>query len=243
MKSHTKQNKHSSLIFTCEHGGNQVPRELQKYFSTARQILNSHRGWDYGALEVAKNIQHELNAPLFYSQVSRLVVDLNRSPNHPSLFSQFTKHLSESEKTNILSRYYAPYHQSVEDAVRSVAKKKTSVYHLSLHSFTPVLDGKVRNAEIGLLYDPKKENEKEFCNALKRSLNFTFPDLRVRYNYPYRGTSDGLTKVLRSKLSEQSYRGIEIEFNQDLLKKIKKNSTTKVFSKHLAWAIEAALAN
>jgi hypothetical protein len=37
--------------------------------------------------------------------------------------------------------------------------------------------------------------------------------MKVRFNYPYKGTSDGLTTTLRKKFGPQ-YVGIEIEINQ-----------------------------
>ena len=43
------------------------------------------------------------------------------------------------------------------------------------------------------------------------------PELRVRYNYPYRGDSDGLTTWLRKKHPAARYLGIEIEINQRLV--------------------------
>jgi hypothetical protein len=40
------------------------------------------------------------------------------------------------------------------------------------------------------------------------------PGWVVRRNYPYRGTSDGLTRYLRTRFDDATYSGIELEINQ-----------------------------
>src|SRR5690606_17137901 len=80
----------------------------------------------------------------------------------------------------------------------------------------PKLHGKVRQTEIGLLYDPQRAREKRFCQAWRKSLIAHSPDLRVRKNYPYLGTSDGFTTYLRTKFTDSQYAGIELEVNQKL---------------------------
>ena len=87
------------------------------------------------------------------------------------------------------------------------------VLHLSMHSFTPILHGKIRDADIGLLYDPTRELECKFCKDLGSLLKRETP-FRVRYNYPYRGVADGFTTELRKSFSGKQYLGIEIEINQ-----------------------------
>ena len=86
--------------------------------------------------------------------------------------------------------------------------------HLSVHSFTPAIDGRVRNADVGLLYDPARTAERRVCQQLQRALQSAHPELRVRRNYPYRGTADGFTTYLRRLFPDKQYAGIEIEINQ-----------------------------
>ncbi len=42
------------------------------------------------------------------------------------------------------------------------------VLHLSIHTFNPVEKGKMHNAAIGLLYDPKRHAEKEVARIFMR---------------------------------------------------------------------------
>jgi predicted N-formylglutamate amidohydrolase len=202
------------LILTCEHGGHGVPRELQPLFHHRTALLRSHRGWDPGALVMARFLARELNAPLIAATVSRLVVDLNRSPRHRNLFSALTRECPDLERQRILARYYTPYRQQVEMAVTRYAESGKPVLHLSLHSFTPVLNGLRRNANIGILYDPARAREARFARWLRAALLREDPALRVRCNYPYRGTADGFTTWLRRRQLPSLYAGIELEINQ-----------------------------
>jgi predicted N-formylglutamate amidohydrolase len=83
-----------------------------------------------------------------------------------------------------------------------------------MHSFTPELDGRIRNADIGLLYDPQRRPERQFCIRLHQALENVSDVARVRMNYPYRGSSDGMIVALRKRLSSRRYTGVEIELNQ-----------------------------
>ena len=150
--------------------------------------------------------------PLHFSQVSRLLVDLNRSPNHRALFSGATRQLDAGEKRRICEQYYFPYRHRVETAIRDESRRP--VIHLSFHSFTPELNGVVRNGDIGLLYDPAREAEQVFCMSLQAVLRQVLPPLVVRRNYPYRGSADGFTTYLRKRFAPRAYLGIELEINQ-----------------------------
>lgn len=204
------------FIISCEHAGNQVPEQYQSLFEGADKILNSHRGWDPGALELAETVSQKTNSDLFVYPHTRLLIEPNRSIGHPKLFSEFSKKLSKSEKESLLKTYYHPYRNSVADAIRKNSSQKQPTIHISVHTFTPVLDDRDRNFEIGLLYDPKRIQEKNVCQLWRSILKQAFPDYRIRMNQPYKGASDGFTTHLRKGFYETFYSGIELEINQKL---------------------------
>ncbi|WP_027360898.1 N-formylglutamate amidohydrolase [Desulforegula conservatrix] len=205
----------AKFIITCEHGGNKVPGELAEYFSKACKILENHRGYDIGGLELARKISAGLEAPFFYSETTRLVVDLNRSTFSKNLFSEFTCILNKEEKDRILEKYYFPYRNKVETEITRLAEEQ-GVIHIAVHSFTPVMNDKVRNADIGFLYDPKRKPEKTFCSLWKQKLDKETPSFRTRMNYPYRGISDCLPLKLKKILQPEKYIGIELEINNKI---------------------------
>lgn len=206
--------KETGYIVTCEHAGNDVPSEYARLFRGREAILGGYRGWDPGALECARALASKLSAPLFFSTVTRLLVDLNRSYGHPALFSEVTLGLSRKEKAVILDHYHRPHWSAVEAEVRQRTESRMTTVHIAVHSFTPVLDGVVRRADIGLLYDPGRKQELDYCRRWRDALRGRFPDFAVRRNYPYRGVANSLPTALRRRFPEWSYIGIEIEINQ-----------------------------
>ncbi|NUN95392.1 MAG: N-formylglutamate amidohydrolase [Candidatus Omnitrophica bacterium] len=205
------------LILTCEHAGNRVPPEFREILSPDHPILSTHAGYDLGALELARHLARRLEAPLLFSTVTRLVVDLNRSVGNPALYSRFTRPLLRETRLRILERYYHPHRDRVESEILARVRKGHRVLHLGIHSFTPEMGGKIRRTDIGLLYDPARGLEREFCDTWKECLERADPNLRVRRNYPYLGVADGFTTSLRRKFPPHRYLGIEVETNQKWL--------------------------
>ena len=213
------------LILTCEHAFNTIPQEYQDFFINAEEILESHRGYDPGALDLFSELK-DLADFSFFHKTGRLLVEVNRSKGHSNLFSEFTKKLSKTSKIKLLNEYYFPYRNSVEDAISELIKKGEKLLHFSVHTFTPNLDEEIRNTDIGLLYDPSRIGEKEFCINFKRNLKDQKPDLKIRFNYPYLGKADGFTTYLRKRFPE-NYMGIELEVNQKFVNNNKMNSGLK----------------
>jgi predicted N-formylglutamate amidohydrolase len=206
-----------TFIITCEHGGNRVPPPFRRLFRGQRALLDSHRGYDAGALIMAKALARACRAPLVASTVSRLLVDLNRSIGHPQLFSAVTRAAPAETRAQIVEQYYLPYRERVEHLVGQAVTGGDRVVHISSHSFTAELNGKVRNADVGLLYDPGRRGEAAVCARWQEVLAAIAPELRVRRNYPYAGKGDGLTTHLRSRFAACDYVGIELEVNQSIV--------------------------
>jgi predicted N-formylglutamate amidohydrolase len=206
-----------SFLVTCEHGGNRIPAPYRALFSGYRALLETHRGYDFGALVMARALAKALGARLVTSTVSRLVIDLNRSIGHPQLFSAATRSAPAGVHAKIVEQYYRPYREEVERFVRYSRSRGRRVIHISSHSFTPELHGKVRRADVGLLYDPARRPESELCGRWKHSLAALDPSLRVRRNYPYAGKGDGLTSYLRKRFPRTAYVGVELEVNQRIV--------------------------
>jgi predicted N-formylglutamate amidohydrolase len=166
---------------------------------------------------MAKALAGAFAAPLVASTVSRLLIDLNRSISHPQLFSAVTRAAPAQTRTQIVEEHYRPYRMQVERLVRQAVAREHRVIHISSHSFTADLDGKVRSTDVGLLYHPARQREAEVCARWKEALAGSAPELRVRRNYPYAGKGDGLTSHLRVRFTQSNYVGIELEVNQGIV--------------------------
>jgi predicted N-formylglutamate amidohydrolase len=204
------------IVLTCEHAFPDIPEKYKHLFANDRQVLNTHEAFDPGAYEVFQSLS-SLADSKHYQKIGRLLVESNRSSWHKILFSRYTENISKSEKEELLEVYYKPYRNEVESAIRSLLETGHEVLHISVHSFTPKLNNEVRNADIGLLYDPQREREKQISNIWKSLLRENKP-LNIRSNYPYLGKSDGFTTYLRKQFPE-NYIGIELEVNQKWVKK------------------------
>ncbi|MCB2199819.1 N-formylglutamate amidohydrolase [bacterium] len=203
------------LILTCEHGGNGVPSMFGELFTLAGEHLASHRGWDPGALELARCMARSTGAPLFTSTVTRLLIDLNRSLGNPNMFSALVKDLNPAQKRELLERYYHPFRKNVQREIAVRIEAGRSVLHLSVHTFTPELDGSVRPFDIGLLYDPERSLEVAVVDLWEQELSLRSQGgWRVKRNEPYQGTMDGHVQALRQILPSSQYIGIELEVNQ-----------------------------
>jgi len=206
--------KHPGLVVSCEHGGNSVPRPYAALFAGHESTLATHRGWDPGALPLARQMATALDAPIFASTTTRLLIDLNRSLGHRQLFSEFTRELAPAERQQIIARHYRPHRDSVEGEIARRVAMLQPVVHIASHSFTPVLDGVVRRADVAWLYDPRRTGEVSFVMRWMAAFAQRAPGLPLRRNNPYRGRGDGLTSLLRKRYADAAYVGIELEVNQ-----------------------------
>lgn len=199
------------LVLTCEHGGNLIPKAYQQLFHD-KTVLQSHRGYDLGALDVFNHLKPLASASK-YSETSRLLIELNRSLHHKNLFSEFSKIVSKTIKERLSSGYYSEYRNDVESSIRNLIMENQTVLHISVHTFTPNFNSVERHCDIGLLYDTKRAEEKAFCRQLKNKLLQMDNSLNIRFNYPYLGKADGFTTFLRKQFPK-NYLGIELEINQ-----------------------------
>ena len=236
-----KQQKSAALLLTCEHGGNDVPSGFASLFEGADDVLASHRGWDPGALQLAEFLAEQFDVTLISATVTRLLIELNRSLHHPRLFSEFARPLSATERQDVIDRFYTLHIQRVRAAIQSQLRGARQVLHVGVHTFTPVFNGVPRNCDIGLLYDSKRVHERDFCRAWQHELRTADPSLRVRRNYPYRGSSDGLTTTLRSEFKADQYLGVELEVANDLA--TRQRAGWPALREHLAETLLAAQAN
>lgn len=218
--------QHEILILTCEHASNKLPAAFKS--AVPAEVLKTHRAYDIGALAVFRKLV-KFAKPEFHCEgkYSRLFVDLNRTITNKSAFSDYYEALDKATAAKTKAQataYWQEYRAAIEKFVESAIKPKTraaksepEIVHLGIHSFTPELNGKVRNTDIGILYDPSRPKECELAQVIKAEIKRLHPEMKVRFNYPYKGTSDGLTTTLRKKFGPR-YAGLEIEINQKFFK-------------------------
>jgi predicted N-formylglutamate amidohydrolase len=199
---------------TCEHATNRVPAGVRAALGLSAARLVGHRAYDLGAAPMARALANELGQPLLLGGICRLVVDLNRSPNNPRVWSDWSRRLPPRTREALLRQHHWPHWNAVETSIGQLLASHGRVVHVGVHSFTPVLDGVRRTMDVGLLYDPARRWERALAGAWKHALG---GELKVRRNAPYRGVDDGLTRQMRRRFPDTVYAGVELELNQGAL--------------------------
>ena len=205
---------HVSFLISAEHASRHVPEHWQALFAGHGGVLDSHRAWDPGSREMAASLSSALGAPVLEGRVTRLLVDLNRSAGHPRRFSEFSRGLPERQKQELVDRYWQPHWNCYRDHLETLSGQ---IIHIACHSFSPAMDGKARNTDIGLLYDPWRQHEAHYCRTLGKALRTALPDLTVHMNQPYRGVSNGMGQQHRRYFGDARLITLELEINQRLI--------------------------
>ena len=201
------------LILSCEHASARVPARYAAAFSSraAQLALASHRGVDLGALALARDLSRTCRVPLLAGQQTRLLIELNRSPGHRALLSQWSRQLPRAR----IAELHAIHEAHLQELARRVRQARGFPLHVAVHSFTPVLAGQVRAFDVGLLSDPARPREVALAERLRQGLRDY--GLSVRRNAPYRGRADGAPTWLRRQFPDRRYAGLELEVNQEFL--------------------------
>jgi len=205
------------FVFTCEHASNR----LVGVEATAadRRLLDDHWGYDIGVGRVTERLAERSDSLAVLSDFSRLVIDPNRPLDHDTLIVEacagqpvsFNQDLPLAEISRRIEGLYRPYHDAIDRTVK--ARLARGPAHLvSMHSFTPVWDGKPRAMEIGLLYDEHIVHAERLKVALRRE------GFVVAHNEPYSGQAALFVYSILSHGRANGVPFIEIEVRNDLIR-------------------------
>jgi predicted N-formylglutamate amidohydrolase len=204
------------VLLTCEHASNRLPfpggpeRPL-------RELLDSHWGWDPGALGLTRELSRRLGAAAVTGCWSRLLIDLNRPVTDPTLIRReaggvpipWNRRLSPHQMERRVLAYHAPYHAEVDRMILRHLVRGVRPTLVAIHTFTPELDGKTRPFDAGVLFTDHARLAYGIGKALRSR------GLRVRYNEPYSGLAGMMYSVDRHG-KHHELTNIELEFNQAL---------------------------
>ena len=207
-------------MLTCEHGGYALPREYGT-LGISRTDLRDHIGWDIGAAAVMREIARVEGCPAVASRYSRLLIDCNRAPEEATLIPSVSdgreipgnQRVSAYERQRRLERFHESYHARVDQMIARALRRSSEgeLRLLSIHSFTPEMEGRARPFEFGVLFDEHDALARELGRALKRR------GFRVRYNQPYSGI-DGLIYAARRHGVAHDIPYVELEINNGTIR-------------------------
>lgn len=204
----------AALVLSCEHGACAVPAEYDN-LGLEEEQLREHIGWDIGARALSLALAAQLDVPAVLAGVSRLVIDCNRALDDHDLIAAESHGVpipgnaavDAAERQLRVRDFYQPYH----DAVDEVLAARPGAFLFSVHSFTPLLNGRERRFDAGVLFDLHAAAAERLGRELSGS------GFRVRYNQPYSGL-DGLIFSARSHGQRHGLRYLELELNNALLR-------------------------
>ncbi|MEM8983401.1 MAG: N-formylglutamate amidohydrolase [Pseudomonadota bacterium] len=184
-------NTDCGCLLVCDHASARIPLAL-KGLGLSERAKRSHLVCDHGAGALTLAVAAELKIPAVMCNYSRLVVDCNRSLDDPSAFLTFGDgmriagncDLTEAERKQRADAIYWPYHRAVDAALAEIDTSDERAALVSLHSFSPVLEGIQRPWDAGVLWDTDERLAEVFYAGLD-----DIPGVRVGDNVPYSGRS------------------------------------------------------
>lgn len=204
------------FVIVCDHASNRIPADFSSYAFEEDSLL-THIAWDPGALGVARRLSQQLDAPLLWPDVTRLVIDCNRAPDAESLIVTMSegrdvpanRGLSEEERARRLDFIHVPYHAAIDAALarRHAARLPTAL--IAVHSYTPVFLGRARPWQVGIVFD----HDRRLADLLVQGLKAD-PSLSVGVNEPY-APADQVYYTVARHAGRWRLPGVMIEIRND----------------------------
>lgn len=227
-------------VLLCDHAGNRIPKRLGD-LGVSQYELRRHIGYDIGAAWVTYELSDRLDAPSVLCHVSRLVMDVNRPPRHPTAMPAISdgtevpgnRDLDEQERRRRLFGVFAPYHRAVARAIARFRRDGREPALVAVHSFTPRMGGIDRPWHVGVLWNTDRRLSGPMLQTLRAR-----GDLSVGDNQPYTGQAEfGFTIGFHGERAGLPH--VMLELRQDL---IETRDGARAWAQIVAEALEPALA-
>lgn len=205
------------LIFLCDHASNALP-DAYGDLGLPHAEFARHIASDIGAGAMTRALAAEFDAPAFLGVWSRLLIDLNRGPDDPTLVMKISDGAlvpgnvaaDAGEIARRVALYHAPYHAAIKAAIDASVAAGIRPALVSMHSFTPAWRSVPRPWHVGVLWDRDPRLARPLIAAFEAE-----PGLVVGDNEPYHGALEGDTMWTHG--TERGLPHALIEIRQDLI--------------------------
>jgi predicted N-formylglutamate amidohydrolase len=179
----------AEALLICDHAAAAIPAALGDLGLQPGQRAR-HIAWDIGIADVTRRLAERLDAPAIFSGYSRLVIDCNRHLDDPTSIAQVSdgvdvpgnRGLDTVARRLRADSCFWPYQRAIASAIASAKAAGRLPVLISMHSFTPVIQGFERPWQVGILYN----RDARVAERLLRALTCD-PLLTVGDNEPYSG--------------------------------------------------------
>jgi predicted N-formylglutamate amidohydrolase len=207
----------SPLMLVCDHASCRFPEALGD-MGLDPFARRCHLAVDIGAGPLTEYLADSLGVTAVLAQYSRLVVDCNRELMDPTAFLEYGDgirvpgncNLRRSDKQARAEAIYYPYHAAIDEQLDRLDSVGVQPAFVSIHSFTPVLNGEARPWEIGVLWDNDQELHGHFLEG------FQAAGFEVGDNEPYSGKAPA-DYTIDNHAEPRGLPCVGIEIRQDLV--------------------------
>jgi predicted N-formylglutamate amidohydrolase len=211
-------NGRAALLLVCDHASPAIPRALDD-LGIEEAARRRHIAWDIGAETLARDLAARFDAPAVIAGYSRLLIDNNRALHDPTSIVTTSdgveipgnRDLTETDRAQRVQSFFEPYHAAIAERLESFRLRALVPAFLSIHSFTPVMNGAERPWHIGVLWD----RDPRMAVPLLERLRAT-GEVCVGDNLPYSGRHPADYTVARHA-ERVGLPHVCIEVRQDLI--------------------------
>ncbi|UVK56503.1 N-formylglutamate amidohydrolase [Mesorhizobium sp. AR02] len=206
------------IVLLADHARRDLPDDYGSLGLPAAEF-DRHIAYDIGVEAVTRELAASLGVPALIANFSRLLIDPNRGEDDPTLIRQLydgtvvpgNYPMAPEERERRLDRFYRPYHDAVGAMIASVAQASgRPPFIFSVHSFTPVMQGRQRPWHVGILWDRDDRVARPLIDMLAEDKKLIVGD-----NEPYDGALRGDTMFKHAIVN--GYAHALIEIRQDLI--------------------------
>jgi predicted N-formylglutamate amidohydrolase len=205
-------------LLVADHAGRAIPRRLRQ-LGLPPAALDLHIAYDIGIAELTRALGARLDAAGVMSRYSRLVIDCNRRLEDPTSIAQESdgievpgnRGLAPAERRRRAGAIFAPYHAAIAALLARRRQQGRPTVLVSMHSFTPRIDGVERPWHIGVLWDKDPRLARPLLERLRAER-----DLVVGDNEPY-DARDGVGFTVEAHAVPVGLPHLMLEIRQDLI--------------------------
>jgi predicted N-formylglutamate amidohydrolase len=208
----------SPFLLLGDHAGREIPASLGD-LGLPEVERTRHIAWDIGVAGLGVLLSKALDAPFLRQRFSRLVIDCNRDPARADAIPEISdgaqipgnRALSSAARQARVAEVARPYHAAIAAELDARASRGLPTTLISLHSFTPRMDGFDRPWRFGVLH---AENS-PYSRAVLARLRGELGEALVGDNQPYR--MDEVDFTIPHHAGSRGLDYLELEVRQDLL--------------------------
>ncbi|MFC7050003.1 N-formylglutamate amidohydrolase [Emcibacter nanhaiensis] len=151
--------RNPEFVLVCEHASCHVPYPWQS-LGLEQHRLEQHIGWDIGAAAVTERLSSLLSVPAFLAGYSRLFVECNRMPHADDFVAPHSDGIEIPGNSRVCDHErvvrhriaFEPFRNAVSGYLDGEMDPQHRPVMVSVHSFTPSMNGADRPWPIGVLW-------------------------------------------------------------------------------------------